>query len=358
MLSVIIAAYRTKGLIEENLERLKDFGDPGDFEVIIAADEPDEELLSLIAEKGLKASISSTRRGKWRALNDAVKLANHPYILFLDSDTLIESLPENYEEFDAVEIRKEVFRDGFWSWLVNIDYMNMFMAAKLAEKLKGCLGLNGAAFIVRKDVIQELGGFNSTVTEDAELGVRMAFNGYRFGTGGKALTKAPDFAGWLRQRKRWAAGGAEIVLNYFWNFLKKPLLTLPALILIFPALIGLIINLILPDNLGLKLAYLLVPLIYFLPTIFSTFILIAIHHLYSLQNFLQLAFTFIAWCTFMAIAARKLRWGVNLPVLLAMLPFYFLIYSPLWTMLSLTTFLRVLVMRLIGKRYVPEDWAV
>jgi cellulose synthase/poly-beta-1,6-N-acetylglucosamine synthase-like glycosyltransferase len=355
MLSVIIAAYQTKGLIEENLKKLRNFGN---FEIIIAADEPDEELLNLIKEKGLKASISSQRRGKWRALNDAVKLASSPYILFLDSDTLIEELPENYAEFDAVEIRKEVFHDGFWSWLVNIDYMNMYMAAKLAEKLKGCLGLNGAAFIVRRDVIQELGGFNSTVTEDAELGVRIAFNGYRFGTGGKALTKAPDFAGWLKQRKRWAAGGAEIVLNYFWNFLRKPLLTLPALILIFPALIGLIINLILPDNLGLKLAYLLVPLIYFLPTTFSTVILIAIHHLYSLQNFVQLVFTFLAWCIFMALAAKKLRWGVNLTMLLIMLPLYFLVYSPLWTMLSLTTFLRVLVMRLIGRRYVPEDWAV
>lgn len=191
MLSVIMTAYRTKGLIQENLERLRGFGD---LEIIIAADEPDEELLNLIREKGLKASISSERRGKWRALNDAVRLASSPYILFLDSDTLIESLPENFTEFDAMEIRKEVFQDGFWSWLVNIDYMNMFMVAKLAEKLRGCLGLNGTAFIVRKEVIQELRGFNSTVTEDAELGVRIAFNGYRFGTA-LAVTKAPGFGG-------------------------------------------------------------------------------------------------------------------------------------------------------------------
>ncbi len=212
--STVLIAYREPGFIEENVKKLMDRG----FEIIIAADEPNDEILRIIREYGLKTTISDKRR-KWRALNDAVAIAEGDYIIFVDSDTRIAEL-EGFEEFDAVEIRKEINASSLIERLANIEYFNMFLTAKIASKLGSCLSLNGAAFGIKKDILLKLGGFRRCINEDTELGVRLGLNGYRVGVYGRAITKSPSsFKDWLVQRERWSLGGAEVrdrkPLGYF-----------------------------------------------------------------------------------------------------------------------------------------------
>lgn len=86
MNSVIMAAYKGPGYIEENVRKF-----PND-EIIIAADQPEPDLVSIIEKHNLKATISTERRGKANSLNDAVQLANGEYLIFIDSDTRIVEL--------------------------------------------------------------------------------------------------------------------------------------------------------------------------------------------------------------------------------------------------------------------------
>jgi len=75
--SAIIVSYRDPGYIEENVKKLIHNG----FEIIIAVDEPNEEIIRIIKEYNLKHTVSNKRRGKWRALNDALALAEGHHIL-------------------------------------------------------------------------------------------------------------------------------------------------------------------------------------------------------------------------------------------------------------------------------------
>ena len=186
MKSAVLIAYREPGFIEENVKKLMAKG----FEIIVAADEPSGEILRIIRKYGLKATISDKRRGKWGPLNDAVALAEGDYIIFVDSDTRIAEL-EGFEEFDAVEIRKEINASSLIERLANIEYFNMFLTAKIASKLGSCLSLNGVAFGIKKDVLLKLGRFRRCINEDTDLGVRLELNGYRVGVCRRAITKAP-----------------------------------------------------------------------------------------------------------------------------------------------------------------------
>jgi len=215
--SAIIVSYRDSSYIEENVKKLISDG----FEIIIAVDEPNEEILRIIKEYNLKHTVSNKRRGKWRALNDAVALAEGYHILFIDSDTKILRLDCNYD-FDAVDIVKEIEGSSLLERLVNIEYFNMFLTAKIASRFGTCLSLNGAAFGIKKDVLLNLGGFRKRINEDTDLGVRLGLKGYRFGVRGKATTKAPTtFKSCFSQRERWSLGGAEVVIEHIGSILKK-----------------------------------------------------------------------------------------------------------------------------------------
>jgi len=153
----------------------------------------------------------------------------------------------------------------------------MFITAKLASRLHSSLGLSGAAFWIKKDVLLRLGGFRKRINEDTDLGIRLEINGYSIGVGGKALTKAPsNLRNWFSQRERWALGGAEIFLENFSRIIKNPKLWIPSLFMLFPALVGLIINLLLPNNIILKILYFTLQLMLFLPHKILVFVRLAI----------------------------------------------------------------------------------
>ncbi len=351
VLSVIVAAHRKAGCIEDNLKRLKG------CEIIIAADEPADELADIIKRYNVKATISNTRRGKWRALNEAVKLASGEVLLFLDSDTRLDcdvkDVLEVLKRSDAVEIRKELNSSTLIQKLSSVDFLNMFTVACLASRLRTSLGLNGAAFAIKKDVFVDIGQFRSRINEDTDLGVRLAVNGYIIATGGKAITKSPSgLREWFKQRERWAAGGAEVFLEYFHQILKRPVLWLPALFLLFPAVIGLLISFSIPDNYISKALFLLIPL--WLPSKIATGLLFILYQKHVLQNIIAALVSFSAWMAVEVLIAKMTGWKVSLKIL----PLYYFVYSPLWMMLCFTALVRVLIARISGKKVGIRDWSV
>ncbi len=346
--SAVIAAFQNPGKIEENLKRLEG------FEIILAVDEPDSELNEIIERYNVKATVSEKRRGKWKALNDAAELVKGEYILFLDSDTIILD-PGNPYGSDGAEIRKEVNGDSVLGKLIRIDYFSMHLISLLASKLGTCLGFNGAAFWVKKEVFKELGGFRRRINEDTDLGVRLGINGHRYGVCGRAVTEHPkSIREWLSQRERWALGGAEVITENFWKILKKPVMWIPALFLMFPALIGLVINMILPDSLLLKILYfLMVPF----GSVSGKAVVILMYILYGyhvVKNMLAGLITFAIWAALMAVLSRLTRYSIDLRYL----PVYYFIYSPLWMFVALAALAKYLLFRMLGKNVRVSNWKV
>ncbi len=346
--SVIISAYKTPGRIEENLETLKG------MDVVLTVDSPDSELREILKRYGLKASVSEKRRGKWKALNDAIKLADGDYILFLDSDTLIVDLGV-VDGFDGVEIVKEVEGNSPLSKLIRIDYFNMYLISLLASKIGTCLGFNGSAFWIRKDVLLRIGGFKRRINEDTDLGIRFGINGFKYGVSGRAITECPvTLKDWFVQRERWALGGAEALIENFVKIIRKPIMWFPALFIMFPALIGLLINLALPDSLLLKALYLLI-----IPfgLLSGKAMLIAMYLLYGyhiLKNIIVALLTFSIWAIFMIILSKITNYSIDFRYL----PVYYFIYSPMWMFVAIIALSKYLFYRLMGFDFTPNNWKV
>jgi len=369
--SVVFVTHRKAGYIEENIKRLEGF--KNEFEIIVAADEPNSEVCDLIQKYSLKYNLrytlSSTRRGKWRALNDAVSIATGDYLVFIDSDTRILDLGDwvargdsgkdndnsfNYD-YDAIEIRKEINSSSIIEKLANIDYFNMYIISKFASKLNSCLGLNGAAFAIKREVLNDLGGFRDSINEDTDLGIRLGLNEYKVGVSGRALTKAPSsFKAWFVQRERWSIGGAELFFENIWSILKKPKLWIPSLLLLYPALVGMLVNLLVQDNIVLTVLYLLFPFMLFLPHKLLVLFLLAVFEYHLIKNILAILIPFLFWMVIMFILSKK----VNYRLEYRYLPIYFFIYSPMWTLVCLTSVIKVFVYRMFGKRPKVRGWVV
>ncbi len=350
MKSAIIVAYRDKGLIEENIEELLRSG----YEVVVAADEPSDELIRILNKYDIKATISNKRRGKWRALNDALKIASGEDILFLDSDTRIVEICKLNGK-DAVEIRKEVFANSILERLISIDYFVMFLTAKLAERFNSCLSINGSAFLVKRSVIQKIGGFRRRINEDTDLGVRLGLNGFKVGVGGRAITKAPsNLKDWFVQRERWSLGGAEVLIENFWKIARKPRLWIPYLFVFYPAIIGFILSLLLPDSLILKLLYLLIPFMVFLSPKLLSLAMLMLFEIHTLKNLLVILLSFVIWSVTVTFLAKRFEYRIDC----RLLPLYYFIYSPLWTMICITSFFKVLILKLLKKEIKVKRWLI
>ena len=348
--SAIIVSYRDPGYIEENVKKLIHNG----FEIIIAVDEPNEEILRIIKEYNLKHTVSNKRRGKWRALNDALALAEGHHILFIDSDTKILRLNYRYE-FDAVDIVKEIEGSSLLERLVNIEYFNMFLTAKIASKFGTCLSLNGAAFGIKKDVLLNLGGFRKRINEDTDLGVRLGLKGYRFGVCGKATTKAPTtFKSWFSQRERWSLGGAEVVVEHIGSILKRPKLWIPYLFLFYPSVIGFILNFSLSDNLIIKILSIILPFLFFLNFKAISLLLLFLFEVHIIKHVIVALIAFIVWASIEIFLSKKYKYKIDFKLL----PIYYFVYVPLWTMISIVALAKVLIYRILGKKLKVKNWVV
>lgn len=107
------------------------------------------------------------------------------------------------------------FYDARHNWLTRcftIDYAVWFRAVLpgLAE-LGLVVPLGGTTLFFRREILEELGGWDAhNVTEDADLGLRLARHGYRTELIRTVTEEEPNsrVLAWLRQRSRWQKGYA------------------------------------------------------------------------------------------------------------------------------------------------------
>jgi len=340
--SVIIPVYRGSATLDETLGLLT--SDPYEKkEIIVSIDRPDPSSLVLASkyEGAVIFDISNERRGKVRALKSALSRSKGSAYLFLDSDVRLTStgilgrVAKELEEHEMVEMKKTVHRSGVISNLVYFEYVGIGAADWLvSRKTKRTFGINGAAFAITREAFERVGGFTNVISEDLDFGLRsfMAGVSFKYCTDLEVVTfSPPDLKSWFTQRKRWAYGTALWARDNWSTLISlvrhKPSVTLPALMMIFPAILGLLASLAFRGFLVYDLVALL---LLSLPTRGLPILLFPFITFQEATNFIGFSLAFsiglVAYGCVYYYYSRKLGFRFS-PVWF--IPYY-VIYSPVW----------------------------
>ena len=223
-------------MVVETLRALAALDYP-DFEVIVVdnntADErlwrPVEACCAGLGERFRFFHVAPLAGYKAGALNFALRhsAADARVVAVVDSDYRVDSswLRELVPYFAAARVAivqaPQAYRDGgtrAFKTLCNAEYRGFFAIGMVTRSNRNAIIQHGTMTMIDKRVLHEVGGWSEwTVTEDAELGLRVLEHGYEAvytpQCYGRGLT--PDnFSDYKAQRSRWALGALQILRHH------------------------------------------------------------------------------------------------------------------------------------------------
>jgi len=221
--SFIIPAYNEEADVADSVKSLKKVTYKN-IEFIFLNDGSTDKTLEIISReiKGDSRFLfidNKNNKGKPATLNQGIEIANGKFIACMDADSMVQSnivekiLPYFKEEkVGSVTVSVEVSKPK--TLLQKIIAVEFSLGLSLLLKLfsfMDCIFVTPGPFsMYRKDVLQELGGFDVTnITEDHEIAYRIHKAGYKIRNcmEAKVFTVLPDtFKGTYVQRKRWYSG--------------------------------------------------------------------------------------------------------------------------------------------------------
>lgn len=226
--TVIIALYREATSVAPPLHAIKALDYPPEKLQIILAVEPDDlETRAAIARLRLKSQVqvliapNAGPRTKPKALNWALPFARGSLVAVYDAEdrpepnqlrAAVAAFRHHGDDIACVQasLRIDNIADSWLSRMFATEYAGQFdvFLPGLAT-LRVPLPLGGSSNHFRTDLLRQVGGWDAyNVTEDADLGVRLARFGYRTMTFDSATDEeAPiRFIRWMKQRSRWMKG--------------------------------------------------------------------------------------------------------------------------------------------------------
>lgn len=364
-ISVLIPVYKESKLLEKLLTEL--VSQTVEKEIFVIIDEPTEESLKISKkfEKEVKFILNKKRFGKASALNKAAKLSSGKILLFLDDDIelqkdqkFLEKIIEEMEDIDFLDIKKEVVRDSFLSKMAYFEYAGISIGSWLISGvIKKCPSINGSAFAMRRNVFNSLKGFRKVMCEDIDIAMRGFLKNYRFKYTKKVEVHNHVHSNWrnlMVQRKRWSIGTAlwfkEWHRELLKNTVKQPQIYMPTLFFLFPSLILLILNFLVPVPLMYKLSYL------FLLVIAVKFNFVAPILLFTTLGIDVFRYLFISLVSFLSfsvlffILSRKLGFKFKIHEFFV----YYFFYSLLVLLIMIVGLIKVFVF----KRKLVSDWKI
>lgn len=237
--TIIVALYREKRVVSRLVAALSQLDYPPaklDIKLVLEAD--DQETLSTIATLDMPGFIEvivappGHPRTKPRALNVALPLARGRYTVVYDAEDVpdpgqlrlaaasFQRLPPDVACLQA-RLTIDNTDDSWLTRLFTIEYAALFdvLNPGLAEVGSPIL-LGGTSNHFRTAVLKEICGWDAwNVTEDADLGIRLARLGYRVADlPSSTLEEAPStLVAWMYQRTRWMKGFMQTCLCHFRN---------------------------------------------------------------------------------------------------------------------------------------------
>ncbi|MEL6064955.1 MULTISPECIES: glycosyltransferase family 2 protein [unclassified Methylobacterium] len=234
--TILVPLYREAAVVPALLRALAALDYPPaklDIKLLIEADDP--EMRAVLAPIPLPARFEvitvppGSPRTKPRALNTGLPLARGDLLTVYDAEDLPDpgqlrsaaALFARLPERIACLQGRLVIDNADDSWLTRayaLEYAGLFDV--LNPALARCrlpVPLGGTSMHLRVRALRALGGWDAfNVTEDADLGMRLALAGYGVSDLPSATTEeAPSrFRPWLGQRIRWLKGLAQTSLTH------------------------------------------------------------------------------------------------------------------------------------------------
>lgn len=241
--SVLVPLYKESEVVPQLLEALNNLHWPrGRLDIKIICEADDQETLAVLNYFKLPPYMEIVRvpnigpRTKPKALNYALQFARGEFVAVFDA----EDRPHPLQLLDAWSAFQKGgarlacvqapliignFRNNFLTRLFSFEYVSLFRGLlPWMARHDLVMPLGGTSNHMRRAVLEKVGGWDAyNVTEDADLGVRLARFGYRIqtithGTIEDAPENLPD---WYKQRTRWMKGWMQTSLVH----LRKPVET-------------------------------------------------------------------------------------------------------------------------------------
>ena len=225
--SIILPLRREARMVDQLLSAIEDLDYPAEkLDVIVAVEADEPHTRAAIDRRRHRVSITVIPvppvgpRTKPKALNVALEFARGALTVIYDAEDRPEpnQLRRAVKAFraggsDLACVQARLCIDNRTSWLTRLftaEYagqFDIFLPALSARGLPFPLG--GSSNHFRTDILREVGGWDAyNVTEDADLGMRLARFGYRCAEiDSTTFEEAPArVRAWLNQRSRWLKG--------------------------------------------------------------------------------------------------------------------------------------------------------
>ncbi|MHB9129784.1 MAG: glycosyltransferase family 2 protein [Armatimonadota bacterium] len=258
-ITILVPAHNEEKVIERTVRYLLALDYPvHNMDLLViddASSDATPQILDRLAAENKRVKVLHRTKeeggiGKADALNAALKVTKNEFIAIYDADNcpepaalklLIAQFVRNPELAGVVgKFRTGNKRRNLLTRFINIEglgFQGIMQAGR--SQLWGIAALSGTNYIIRRSVVDELGGWDiEALAEDAELSVRIYQAGYKIAYVPYSVSweQEPEtMAVWLKQRTRWARGNNYTVmtlLQSFWRS-KSKLLTLEILYTLF-----------------------------------------------------------------------------------------------------------------------------
>ena len=213
--------------------------------------------------ENVKFIINKERIGKANALNSTMKLSSGKVLLFLDADVQISDDPDFLRKIimetktaDVVDIKKRVSKGkSLLSKMAYYEYFTFNVSAWLSSRyMHKCPAVNGAAFAIKRETFEKVGGFHKVVAEDIDIATRAFLEDSSFAYTNDVEVKNvvySEWGKWFKQRRRWAIGQALWLELWYRDlakkFIKKPQVFLPSLFFLYPSVAIFLLSVLVPN---------------------------------------------------------------------------------------------------------------
>ena len=246
-ITIVVPAHNEELVIQDTVRAILNASYPkSQMEIMIFADNCDDftyKRAAAVADQPQYADFDirvinrKGTGGKAGVLNDALATATGEWICVYDADAmpernslffLVEKAQEDPERYAAVFGRNKTrnYRQNFLTRCINLEIVttqrihhvglwNLFKIGRIP----------GTNFIIKTDFVKDIGGWdNGALTEDTAISFKIMQSGKLIALAhqSEAFQQEPEsLQAYYYQRKRWAKGNYEVILDNFKHLFDK-----------------------------------------------------------------------------------------------------------------------------------------